>query len=147
MIVSFTGTREGMTHRQDVTASRLLAEWTPTEVHHGDCIGSDKTFADICADLVPRPMIVAHPGCPMTGSEEGMRANSPHTNQTLPVRTYLRRNRDMVMLLKKGDVLLATPQSMQRRRGGTWYTIQYGWSREVRVVVVRPDGTVMEQFE
>ncbi len=146
MIVSFTGTRHGMTVEQAFTVVQLLADLKPTECHHGDCVGADDQFANIAHEMklaLPSLKIIAHPGESVGG--ESLRASSPHNDIVLPVKHYFARNRDMVDLLQAGDVLIATPREATRQTGGgTWYTTSYGLNKNVHVLIVWPDGTVTE---
>jgi hypothetical protein len=138
MIVSFTGTRRGMTDAQWATVQTLLVRLAPTEVHHGDCVGADSDFAEICSGLVPRPRIIAHPGESAGGGENHLRANSPHNDEVLPTKTHFARNRDLV---NAADVLVAAPAEMERQeRGGTWYTIDFAGKRKKPAHVVLPTG-------
>lgn len=145
MKVGFTGTRAGMSGAQKATVRRLLAEWLPKEVHHGDCVGADDEFADLCAELVPLPRIVAHPGTSATGGSL-FRACNPHSVEVRPVRNYYARNRNIVgELHDAGDLLIATPQYGGRRKtGGTWYTVDYAYGAGKRVIIVWPDGSTAD---
>ncbi len=54
MKVGFTGTRKGMTEFQKTEVRRLLTEYMhgrDMEAHHGDCIGADTDFHNICIDM------------------------------------------------------------------------------------------------
>jgi hypothetical protein len=54
--IGFTGTRYGMTPDQRSAIARLIAETAGPEpffAHHGDCIGADAEFHELC---------LAHPG-------------------------------------------------------------------------------------
>lgn len=142
MRVSFTGTRNGMTAAQNATVRALLSSWKPAEAHHGDCVGADDEFANLCAELGV-PWIVAHPGESAKGGENNLRAFNKFSNEVMSVRTHFARNRELVRVLRDpGDILLATPfQSERQTQGGTWYTVDYGVKQAKRVVVVWPDGS------
>jgi hypothetical protein len=148
MIVSFTGTSRGMTAEQKATVGRLLAEFRPTEVHHGDCVGADTECAEIAAALVPRPIIVAHPGKNASTDDHILLANSPHNDLVLAPKTHFARNRDLADLLVGGEgLLVATPfDSRPVALGGTAYTIARCRKRAKRFVVVWPDGHTTEDW-
>lgn len=138
MKVGFTGTRRGMTEAQRLTVRALLGLLGVTEAHHGDCVGADADFAAVCAALEPRPRIIAHPGESAAGGENHLRANSPHNDEVLSVKTHFARNRDIVTVC---DVLIATPADpVPQTRGGTWYTIDYAGKKGRRRFIVWPDG-------
>lgn len=141
MKLAFTGTRQGMTDAQRQTVKRLLETLKPTEVHHGDCVGSDDDFANICHNLDARPRIVAHPGKSATGMDDhDLRAHNAHNDEILPIETHFKRNRTMVKL---SPVLIATPyESAHQKTGGTWYTIDLAKKSQSTVFVVWPDGSV-----
>ena len=46
MIIGFTGSRKGMTGEQAAVVMRLLL--SATEGHHGDCVGADEQFHEMC---------------------------------------------------------------------------------------------------
>lgn len=147
MRVAFTGTREGMTELQKAAVRQLLIDLCPECVHHGDCTGSDDEFADICATLVPRPWIVAHPGESARGGVNDLfRAFNANNDEVLSVRPFLSRNRELVRVLREpGDTLIATPKQMERQTsGGTWFTIGQAESQGKRRIIVYPDGTCEE---
>lgn len=147
MKVGFTGTRSGMTAEQKATVLRLLTELKPDTVHHGDCLGADSDFADICAALIPRPWIIAHPGESAKGGANELRAFNANNDEVMPVRTHFARNREIVKALRDiGDTLIATPfQSERQTNGGTWYTVDFAEKQAKRVVIVWPNGTTNEE--
>lgn len=134
-----------MTTEQRSVVNRLLWEWLPDEVHHGDCVGADAEFAEMCAALVPRPRIVAHPGESAKGGENHLRANSPHNDDVLPTKTHFARNRDMVdLLVADSDALVGTPADEEwQPHGGTWYTLDYAIKQGVKVINVSPSGNTV----
>jgi len=133
MIVTFTGTRAGMTGEQDATVRILITEGlAPVERGiHGDCLGADATFHMICMQLgVP---VEKHP-CNM----DSQRAYTEGGYILRPPRPPLERNRTMV---DRGDVLVATPKGFaEEPRGGTWATIRYAVKMGKPFYIVWPDG-------
>jgi hypothetical protein len=139
--VGFTGTRKGMTDAQKATVAELMdlmvyearCAGIEFEVHHGDCVGADGDFHDICHGQVP---VVIHPP-----KDPKLRAWCD--GDVLPEKPYLERNRDIVDVC---DVLIATPaEDTPQHSGGTWYTILYARRIKKRNVVVWPDGKVVER--
>jgi hypothetical protein len=130
-----------MTADQRAVISVMLGEMKPGVVTHGDCVGADAEFAELCAALIPRPRIEARPGRSAKGGENELCANSPHSDITHPAQTHFARNRDIVSV---SDVLIAAPfESSRQDRGGTWYTVDYAERfPAVTVVIVWPNGIV-----
>ena len=58
--ISFTGTRRGMTHSQIVRVTCLLNMHKPKVVRHGDCLGADAQFHDLCL-AYGKCKIIIHP--------------------------------------------------------------------------------------
>ncbi len=135
----FTGTQKGMTHAQKVALKALLNELSPTEFHHGDCVGADDEAAKIAADLFADEyshdcVIVRHP--PLN---QAKRAFNDLHDEDRPAKDYHARNRDIV---NETDILIgASDESHRKPYGGTWYTIGYAESKDKPRFVIWPDGT------
>jgi hypothetical protein len=55
--IGFTGTRHGMTPAQRHAVSQLIAELAAGAAftaHHGDCVGADAEFHDLCRSTASR---------------------------------------------------------------------------------------------
>lgn len=63
MIFGFTGTRFGMTLKQDDVVKEILASSDLKELHHGDCVGADAESHSIVASraALGEARIVIHP--------------------------------------------------------------------------------------
>jgi hypothetical protein len=85
-----------------------------TELHHGDCVGSDKAAHEVARQLNLR--IVIHP--PVNGA---LRAYCVG-DELRPEYDYLDRNRHIV---EDTDWLIALPDGPERARSGTWSTVRY----------------------
>lgn len=125
--VGFTGTRNGMSEQQKADIKEWLESSAPSEAHHGDCVGADAEFHEICEEL--GISIVIHPP-----SDPKLRAFC-FALYNKPEKPYLDRNRDIVDAV---DVMLATPASVKKSRGGTWYTINYSLKSGKSTVVFDP---------
>lgn len=99
MIVSFTGTRQGMSTAQKRQLQYVLYGLrTVTQFHHGAAEGADREAAAFAATALK---VVAHPA-----------GDDP-----------LARNRELVNIC---DVLIAAPRTDEEElRSGTWATIRY----------------------
>ena len=133
MIIGFTGTQRQITTQQFDQLVSEIEKLKPTEAHHGDCIGADSVFHDICLTLgIP---IVIHPPI-----DKSKRANCKGTLDgyplILPARGYLERNRDIV---DASDELIAVPgEKTEKLRSGTWSTYRYAKKRGKPTHLITP---------
>ena len=135
MIVGFTGSRWGMTTPQYITVKKLLIEWNTTEGHHGDCVGADREFHNLCEELKIRTVI--HP--PDNPSYRAFCKG----DVILEEKPYLERNHDIV---NNSSRMIATPATEKEiLRSGTWATVRYTRKIKKYLVVVAPNGT--EKFK
>lgn len=139
MKVGFTGTREGMTSAQADAFAALILQLSPTEFHHGDCIGSDDQAANLVhVALADGCEIVCHPP-----SDGKLRAfNTRHGKNIRQPFSYLTRNRNIV---GQTELLIACPkEACWQPRGGTWYTVDHAMKKGKPVRIIYPDGSVKE---
>jgi len=131
MIIGFTGTRMGMTFHQRKLVGNFLDELEPDEAHHGDCVGADAQFHELCLHRdIP---LVIHP--PTNPSQRAFCVNA----QVLVSKDYIARNHDIV---DASDILIATPQQAEEvLRSGTWATIRYARTK-TQVLIVYPNNQV-----
>lgn len=141
VIIGFTGTRSGMTDKQKYVVELLLTriggmESTKNPVGlHGDCIGADADFHNICRKL---GMKVNQRPCTF----ENLRAHTDATEISEPTNP-MARNRQIVA---DCSVLVACPPNdTELKRSGTWATIRMG--RKLgdikQVVIIYPDGNMV----
>jgi hypothetical protein len=134
MIVGFTGSRKGMTGHQAARVLDLLLKIKPKEGHHGDCIGSDAQFHDLCR--MAEVAVVLHP--PDNPKLRAFCKGAIREEEPLP---YLDRNH---IIVDECDLLLATPKEreepMAARGQGTWSTIRYARRSDHRLRIVWPLG-------
>jgi len=117
MIVGFTGTRNGINPDQKIKIIEYLTQNDVTEVHHGDCVGADSDFHNICHQLNQSIKIVIHPPI-----DPKLRAYK-HGSMIHQSKSYIIRNKDIVNVC---DVLIACPKThIEELRSGTWATIRY----------------------
>ncbi len=129
MIISFTGTRQGMTPRQFGTVQKLLRVLEPSEVHHGDCIGADVQFSAIANDLKIR--IMTHPP-----KDEKKRAFcKASVIKRWPPMPFLTRNKQLVNC---SELLIATPHRPEYLRSGTWSTVRYARKQHKTIIIIEP---------
>ena len=115
MIYGFTGTRNGLNENQKCQIIKLLNDNNITEAHHGDCIGADTDFHNLCQSKNIK--IIIHPP-----NINKLRSFSK-SNDILKPKPFLDRNKDIV---NDCDILIACPENDQETlRSGTWSTIRY----------------------
>jgi hypothetical protein len=135
MIIGFTGTREGMSRKQyegtETTVSILSMLANVTHFHHGDCKGADEE-----ADGIARKydcVIHIHP--PENNTH---RACCYQTGDYLSKeKPYLTRNEDIV---KEVQVLIAAPFEMDKKKGGTWHTIEQARKKGIPIIIIDHKG-------
>jgi hypothetical protein len=138
MDVGVTGSRHGLTLAQMTAVTRELVQiminhfMGAHDLHHGDCQGVDVQVAAIAAGL--DYFTVAHPP-----SDERLRGFHP-SRAIRPPADYLQRDRDIV---DETELLLACPDGPERPKSGTWYTINYAHRIGRRVVLIQPDGSII----
>ncbi len=114
MIIGFTGTRDGMNHRQLKRLREYLTERKSeiTEFHHGDCVG-----ADVEANDIARTFGIKTYGHPPLAPRH--RAFSRCDVWFAP-RQYLERNQDIVDVCE--TLIVAPRKNIEITRSGTWAT-------------------------
>lgn len=91
------------------------------EIHHGDCIGADKDFHNLCEefkiDKNKNLIIIIHPP-----NKNELRSFN-NGDIVLQSKTYLERNTDIVT---NSDIIIGCPQDSSKEilRSGTWSTIR-----------------------
>lgn len=132
-MIGFTGTRYGCKSDQYAALQNYLADQPiDSEAHHGDCVGADANFHEICTRLAFR--IAVHP--PLDATHRAHKQG----DETREPKSHFARNRDIV---NECDVLIGCPFQMQHQpHGGTWYTIDYAIKQKKPVVIIYPDGSM-----
>lgn len=127
LIVSFTGTRFGMSPYQQESLLDYLTANAPIvlKVLHGGCIGADQEFHSFCISLgIP---IEIYPGYSKKSPEDltyrAVCLGAQKVHEPLP---HLERNR---LLVDLADIVIACPLS-EERKGGTWYTYNYAHKKK-----------------
>jgi hypothetical protein len=134
MIIGFSGTREGLTAAQKKVIDVFFCDNHVSEAHHGDCIGGDEDFHELCRKHgIP---VVLHP--PEDWRLRAFCQGAVREEQPYP---YLTRNQHIV---NATDLLLAAPKEEYEpdamRGQGTWSTVRYA-RRSLRPMrLVWPEG-------
>jgi hypothetical protein len=139
MIIGYTGTRQGMTIQQVEVIRVFFSTNSIEEAHHGDCIGGDEEFHNICKEYgVP---IVIHPP-----DDDRLRAFCQGAMRVEEPKPFLVRNQCIV---NASDLLLATPKEEfepdPMRGQGTWSTVRYArrTSRLFRIIWPEGEGALL----
>jgi hypothetical protein len=138
MRVGFTGTRPPFTNIQFHALEHLILtiRGEVTEVHHGDCVGADEAFHDLCCGLLIGIPIIIHP--PVNPKWV---ANCTGYAARRDPQDYFDRDMDIV---DETDLLIACPRTYTPvPHSGTWLTAGYARDTGKPIWFVYPDGTVV----
>ena len=131
--IGVTGPSSGMTFLQELAITTLFKRTSPSELHHGDCIGCDCIAHDIMRNINPKCAIVGHPP-----KNPKLRAFC-RCDISLPEKDYLERNMDIALAI---DFLIATPNSyVEKIRSGTWATVRYARKCNKHIIII-PNGSI-----
>ena len=135
--IGFTGTRHGMTEKQKESTQKFIISEKFSEIHHGDCIGSDKEMHEIITNYREKEKknikIVGHPP-----KYNKYRANCK-CDIFLAKNDYLTRNHDIV---DSTDILIATPETKERLHSGTWSTVRYARKKGKKIYIIHQNGKI-----
>ena len=130
----FTGTRSsGLNENQKENIIKLLKNDLENnkiiKIHHGDCIGADQDFHNLCLNLSNKIFIIIHP--PINNN---FRAYCNNYNIIKKEKPYLDRNKDIV---NESQILIACPLDKNKEiiRSGTWSTIRYAKKIKKKVLI------------
>ena len=133
--IGFTGTQKGMTEAQKKTFTEIISQYTSLEFHHGDCIGADEEAHKIVLKT-KKAVITIHP------PDDSIKRAFCSGDKVLPPFPYLTRNKHIV---QNSDYLIATPkEDKEVLRSGTWSTIRYAKKLGLQVMIIFPDGGVID---
>lgn len=150
--VGFTGTQRRVLVPQEQTFTHLIYDFTITdpgdilEFHHGDCVGADEmAVLKVCSILGPDDVdlfleIHSHP--PKYGKKRAHVRGYCQKYVEYPPADYLDRNQDIVNVV---EWLIATPRNPERVRSGTWFTIRRAREAGIRITIIMPNGTMIEE--
>lgn len=132
MKVGFTGTRVGMTGKQEETFAKLISSFGATEFRFGCCTGSDEqAFYRVME--IGGIRTVAHPPRNKFSAFEPLGADT-----ILPDEEFIKRNHSIV---DNTEVLIAISKTKEwELRSGTWATIRYAQKLGRPVHIIYPNG-------
>jgi hypothetical protein len=120
--IGFTGNRHGLNSEQKVQIISILDKYNNLILSHGDCVGSDTDFHNLCVNyrnehLNKKIMIHIYPP-----NNPVLRAFN-QCDLIMDEKPYLQRNLDIVT---NSSILIACPVNKNKEewRSGTWSTIR-----------------------
>jgi len=139
-LVGFTGTQKGMTGEQMDGVITLLKQYKSelAQFRHGLCVGADVQAATLA--YVFGYHIVAYPGHPEWNVKDLSRRGVCFNHEVMKEENFLKRNQSII---NASRVLIAAPKDMYEvLRSGTWAAVRYARTRNVKIWIVRPDGSL-----
>lgn len=134
MKLGMTGNRSGLSNEIKKMAKDFLEKNSVSEVHHGDCLGSDTDFHNLCESINIK--IIIHPPI-----NKKMRAFCK-SDFILPEKDYIKRNHDIV---DDTEMLIAFPSTNKEiLRSGTWSTIRYAKKKKRKILIIYPNCEIEE---
>lgn len=120
--IGFTGNRYGLTKEQQTQIIGILNKYNNIIVLHGDCIGSDTDFHNLCIEykkLNPTTNLQIHIYPPTDAKLRGFNLG----DVIFETKPYLKRNKNIVT---NSDILIGCPvdKNNEQTRSGTWSTIR-----------------------
>jgi hypothetical protein len=131
--IGFTGNRYGLNDEQKEQIVYLLDKYNNIIVSHGDCIGSDTEFHDICVNyrninINKQIRIDIYP--PNISKLRGFNKGDIIMNE----KPYLQRNSDII---NNSSILIACPidKNKEEIRSGTWSTIRKAKKQKLEIYI------------
>ncbi len=134
-VAGFTGARVGMTLKQKERVIELVELCCKDVLYclHGDCVGADEDFDNIC-----KICNVATKCMPCT--LDNFRAHTDCEEISKP-EAPMKRNRKIV---EGSDFIISCPPNYKKIKSGsgTWATIGYARRAKKPLYIIYPDGTL-----
>ena len=132
--IGFTGNRNGLNQEQKERILMILDKYDDIIVSHGDCVGSDTDFHNICInykETYPTKKIIITIFPP---SNPTLRAFNKG-DLLMKEKPYLQRNLDII---KNSNILIACPINKNKEvlRSGTWSTIRRAKKQNITVHIL-----------
>jgi hypothetical protein len=120
--IGFTGNRKGLTPIQEEGIKAILDNYDNIIVSHGDCIGSDTDFHNLCMNYKNANIHKNITICIFPPNNPTLRAFNAG-DLLMKEEPYLTRNENII---KNSSILIACPidKNCEELRSGTWSTIR-----------------------
>ncbi len=106
---------------------------------HGDCVGADKDFDDLCAERG-----IERHTMPCTAGEE-LRAHCEERGAIQVADPIKPLDRNRVIVAQAEWMLACPPTQEELKRGGTWFTVREARKRDdLPLYVILPYGKIVE---
>jgi hypothetical protein len=129
--IGFAGSRTGMTDTQIQKVKEVLAKYDVVEVHHGDCLGADAQFHDICTEKGLK--IIVHP--PL--SKEFRAFKTTGSTTILTEKAYNARNTELV---ESCDFFIGCPAKWKTNpHSGTWKILECALQQKMSAQIFPKD--------
>ena len=141
--IGFTGSRRGLSRKQEDKLKMTLSSFNIKEFHHGGCSGADHIAHSLVAYLKSNMgvdcHIHVHP-TDLAGHSDDFNIKEEYSwDVYYRHKPPLERNHDIV---DATEVLIAISNTQHEvLRSGTWATIRYALKTRKDVVIIYPDGT------
>ncbi len=129
--IGFTGTRHGISEEQFKEFKKIIKSKQLDEFHHGMCIGSDKQAHNFVKS--EKIKVVGHPPTFKKFMAEC------DCDIIMKPYDYLQRNKNIV---DETEILIATPDTKERVRSGTWSTVRYARKQHKKIYIIHKNGRV-----
>ena len=127
--IGFTGTRHGMTEEQKNEVKKIIKSKKCEEFHHGMCVGSDEQAHQIITNMKINTV-----GHPPVFKKFMSKCQCDITKKPFD---YLKRNKNIV---DETEILIATPDTKEKVRSGTWSTVRYARQKQKRIYIIHKNG-------
>lgn len=120
--IGFTGNRKGLSPNNEEEIKLILDKYDNIIVSHGDCIGSDTDFHNLCMNYKNTHINKNITICIFPPNNPSLRAFNKG-DILMKEEPYLKRN---LNIIKNSSILIACPIDKNREdlRSGTWSTIR-----------------------
>jgi len=130
MKLGMSGTQRGLSETRKKQVENFISENDIEEAHHGDCIGADYDFHQICVESGIKTVI--HP------PNITVKRAYCKGDIILEPKPFLTRNKDIV---NSTDFLIALPATENELlRSGTWATIRAARKLGKSLLIILPNG-------
>ncbi len=132
--IGFTGNRKGLNPEQSEQIIKILNNYSNIIVSHGDCIGSDTDFHNICVkykESNPDKKIQIHIFPPDKSVLKAFNKGDMIMNP----KPYLERNLDIIL---NSSILIGCPidKNKEELHSGTWSTIRKAIKHKLQIYIL-----------
>jgi len=142
MKIGFTGTRNGLTEKQNAGLFIMLQKLKEEKIEsisHGGCKGADTSFHLMISPQYVNKIFI-HPGDIL---QFDFWNNLDGSFKVFEPRPYLERNKTIV---NDSDLMFVCPDGYKEKiRSGTWSTYRYAKKLGKKIIIIYPDGGIKNE--